>query len=186
MRTAQEYRNGNVLIMDGAPMVVLKSEYNKSGRNAAVVKFKLRNLLTGQNNETVVKAADKFDEVILEKKDVTFSYANGDTYAFMDENFEMIELHKDELDETSLTFLEENMQLTIKFYGQKPVSVELPNFVEAEIDYTEPGARGDTSGKVLKPAKLKNGFELQVPLFVEIGTRIRIDTRTGEYMERVK
>jgi elongation factor P len=186
MRTAQEFRNGNVLIMEGSPMVVLKSEYNKSGRNAAVVKFKLRNLLSGQNTETVVKAADKFEEVILETKSVTFSYVSGETYAFMDENFEMIELHKDELDETSLLFLEENMQITIKFYGQKPVSVELPNFVEADIDYTEPGARGDTSGKVLKPARLANGYELQVPLFVEIGTRIKIDTRTGEYVERVK
>lgn len=186
MRTAQEFRLGNVLIMEGNPYVVLKSEYNKSGRNAAVVKFKLRQLLTSQNMETVVQATDKFEEVVLENKSVTFSYLNGDTYAFLDEEFETIELHKEELDEVTLRFIEEGMQLNIRFYGQKPVSVELPNFVERDIEYTEPGARGDTTGKVLKPATVVGGYQLQVPLFCEIGTRIKIDTRTGEYVERVK
>lgn len=186
MRTAQEFRLGNVLIMEGNPYVVLKSEYNKSGRNAAVVKFKLRQLLTSQNMETVVQATDKFEDVVLENKSVTFSYLNGDIYAFLDEEFETIELHKDELDDLTLRFIEEGMQLNIRFYGQKPVSVELPNFVERDIEYTEPGARGDTTGKVLKPATVVGGYQLQVPLFCEIGTRIKIDTRNGEYVERVK
>lgn len=184
MKTAQEVRAGNVIMVGTEPMVVQKAEFSKSGRNASVVKMKMKNLLTGSAQETVYKADDKFDVVVLERKDVTYSYFADPLYVFMDSEYNQYEVEAENMGD-ALNYLEDAMPCEITFYEGRAISIELPTSVVREVTYTEPGVRGDTSGKVLKPAKVNTGFELQVPLFVEIGDKIEIDTRTGEYRKRV-
>jgi elongation factor P len=184
MKLAQEIRNGNVIMIGKDPMVVQKAEFNKSGRNASVVKMKLRNLLSGSGTETVYRADEKFDVVQLEKKPVTFSYYSDPMYVFMDEEYNQVDVEKESIGDAAY-YLEDGIECELTLYDGKPISVELPNSVVREITYTEPAVRGDTSGKVLKPAKLGSGLEVQVPLFVATGDRIEIDTRTGEYRRRV-
>ncbi|MCB1557889.1 MAG: elongation factor P [Alphaproteobacteria bacterium] len=185
MKVAQELRTGNVVLVENAPMVIQKAEYNKSGRNAAVMKFKFRNLLTGTNSEAVYKTDEKFEDIILETKEVSYSYEAGDMYVFMDEEYNQYELSKDDI-EGLLKYLEEQMPCEVTFYEGKPISVTPPVKIVREVVYTEPAVRGDTSGKVMKPGRLPSGYELQVPAFVEIGDKIEIDTRTDEYVSRVK
>lgn len=185
MKTAQELRSGNVIMVGADPLVVQKTEYNKSGRNAAVVKMKLKNLLNGAASESVYKADDKFDVVMLERKEVTYSYFADPMYVFMDEEFNQYEVEADNMTD-ALKYLEDGLQCEVVFYNGKAISVELPTSVVREVTYTEPAVKGDTSGKVLKPAKIATGFELMVPAFVEIGDKIEIDTRTDEYRNRVK
>jgi len=184
MKTAQEVRAGNVIMVGKDPMVVQKAEFNKSGRNASVVKMKLRNLLSGSGTETVYRADEKFDVVQLEKKTVTFSYYADPMYVFMDSDYNQIEVEKDSIGD-SAHYLQDGIECELTLYEGKAISVELPNSVVREIAYTEPAVRGDTSGKVLKPAKLASGLEVQVPLFVATGDKIEVDTRTGEYRRRV-
>jgi elongation factor P len=185
MKTAQELRVGNVFMVGNDPMVVLKAEYSKSGRNSSVVKMKFKNLLTESPSEAVYKADDKFDVVVLEKKDVTYSYFGDPMYVFMDAEYNQYEIEAETMTD-ALNFLEDGMPCEVVFYNGKAISVDLPNSVVREITYTEPAVKGDTSGKVMKPAKIATGFELPVPLFCEIGDKIEIDTRTLEYKNRVK
>jgi elongation factor P len=185
MKTAQELRSGNVIMVGSDPLVVQKAEYNKSGRNSAVVKMKLKNLLNGSASESVYKADDKFDVVMLERKEVTYSYFADPMYVFMDEEYNQFEVEAENMTD-ALKYLEDGLQCEVVFYNGKAISVELPNSVVREVTYTEPAVKGDTSGKVLKPAKIATGFELMVPAFVEIGDKIEIDTRTDEYRNRVK
>jgi elongation factor P len=184
MKIAQEIRAGNVIMLGKDPMVVQKAEFSKSGRNASVVKMKMRNLLTGAPTESVYRADDKFDMVVLERKEVTFSYYADPMYVFMDSEYNQHEIEKDNMGE-ALNYLDEGMPCEVVFYNEKAISVIIPQSLEREIEYTEPAIRGDTSGKVLKPAKLKTGFMVQVPLFCATGDKIEIDTRTGEYRRRV-
>jgi elongation factor P len=185
MKTAQELRTGNVFMVGNDPMVVLKAEYNKSGRNVAVVKMKMKNLLSGAGAETVYRADDKFDVVQLDRKEVTYSYFADPAYVFMDAEYNQFEIDGDAMTD-ALKYLEDGMPCEVVFYDGKAISVDLPNSVVREVIYTEPAVKGDTSGKVMKPAKLSTGFELPVPAFVEIGDKIEIDTRTDEYRARVK
>lgn len=185
MKTAQELRVGNVFMLGKDPMVVLKSEFTKSGRNSSVVKMKFKNLLTESPSEAVYKADDKFDIVVLEKKEVTYSYFAEPMYVFMDTEYNQYEVEADTMAD-ALNFLEDGMPCEVVFYNGKAISIELPSTVVREIIYTEPAVKGDTSGKVMKNAKIITGFELQVPLFCEIGDKIEIDTRTLEYRSRVK
>jgi elongation factor P len=185
MKTAQEIRAGNVIMVGNDPLVVLKAEFSKSGRNASVVKMKLRNLLSGSGSETVYRADEKFDMVQLERKEVTYSYFADPAYVFMDEEFNQLEVDKENMGD-ALNYLEDGMPVELVIYDGKPISIEIPQTVVREIIYTEPAVRGDTSGKVLKPAKLSSGFEVQVPLFCATGDKIEIDTRTGEYRSRTK
>jgi elongation factor P len=184
MKTAQEIRAGNVIMVGSNPMVVQKAEFNKSGRNASVVKMKLKNLLVSGGTETVYRADEKFDVIQLEKKDATYSYFADPMYVFMDHEFNQFEVEKENM-EDALPYLEDGIECQITFYEGRAISVELPNTVVREVTYTEPAVKGDTSGKVLKPAKIASGFEVPVPLFVNTGDRIEIDTRTGEYKRRV-
>jgi elongation factor P len=184
MKLAQELRSGNVIMVGKDPLVVLKAEYNKGGRNAATMKMKMKNLLTGSNTETVYKADEKFELLMLEKKEVTYSYFSDPMYVFMDADYNQYEIEKESMGE-ALNFLEEGMPGEVTFYEGRAISLEIPNSLVREIIYTEPAVRGDTSGKVLKPAKLATGHEVQVPAFCETGDRIEIDTRTSEYRRRV-
>lgn len=185
MKTAQELRVGNVIMVGKDPLVVLKTEYNKSGRNAAVVKLKLKNLLSASGTESVYKADEKFEVLVLERRECTYSYFADPMYVFMDEEYNQYEIEADSMGD-ALNYLEEGMPLEAVFYEGRAISVELPTILVREIVYTEPAVRGDTSGKVMKPAKLNTGYELPVPLFCDIGDKIEIDTRTGEYRSRVK
>ena len=185
MKTAQELRSGNVIMVGNDPLIVQKAEYNKSGRNAAVVKMKLKNLLTGTPAESVYKADDKFEIVILDRKEVSYSYFADPMYVFMDGEYNQYEIESENMTD-ALKYLEDGLMCEVVFYNGKAISVELPNSVVREVTYTEPAVKGDTSGKVMKPARLSTGFEVQVPAFVEIGDKIEIDTRTDEYRNRVK
>ncbi len=185
MKTAQEVRAGNVIMVDNEPMVVQKAEFNKSGRNAAVVKMKLKGLLSGQGTETVYRADDKFEQVMLDTKEVTYSYFADPMYVFMDAEYNQYEIEAENMTD-ALKYLVPEMACSVVFYGERAISVDLPTIVVREVTYTEPAARGDTSGKVMKLAKIETGFELSVPAFVEIGDKIEIDTRTDEYRSRAK
>jgi elongation factor P len=185
MKTAQELRAGNVIMVGNDPLVVQKAEFSKSGRNSSVVKMKFKNLLTGAASETVYKADEKFDTVNLERKDCTYSYFADPMYVFMDAEYNQYEIEADNMSD-ALPYLEDGMPLEVVFYEGKAISVNMPSSVVREVEYTEPAVKGDTSGKVMKPAKIATGFELPVPLFCEIGDKIEIDTRTLEYKNRVK
>jgi len=183
MKTAQELRAGNVVMVNDQPLVVQKAEYSRSGRSGSVVKMKFKNLLTEAPSEAVYKADDKFDHIILDRKACTYSYFADPMYVFMDEDFNQYEVEKDNLGD-AINYIEDGMECEVVFYNEKAISVELPNTVVREIIYTEPAVRGDTSGKVMKPAKLSTGFELPVAAFCEIGDKIEIDTRTNEFRKR--
>ncbi|HKM38033.1 MAG TPA: elongation factor P [Thiopseudomonas sp.] len=187
MKTAQEFRAGQVANIDGSPWVIQKAEFNKSGRNSAVVKMKLKNLLNGTATETVFRADDKFETVVLDRKTVTYSYFADPLYVFMDTEYNQYEVEKSDL-EAVLPYIEEGMtdECAAVFYDDKVISIELPTTIEREIIYTEPSVRGDSSGKVMKTARLSTGHEIQVSSFCEIGDSIEIDTRTDEYKGRVK
>ena len=185
MKTAQELRSGNVIMVGSDALVVQKAEYSKSGRNASVVKMKLKNLLSGAASEAVYRADDKFEVVVLEKKAVTYSYFADPMYVFMDAEYNQFEVEAENMVD-ALKYLEDGLSCEVVFYNGKAISVELPNSVVREVIYTEPAVKGDTSGKVLKPARLATGFELPVPAFIGIGDRIEIDTRTDEYKSRAK
>jgi elongation factor P len=184
MKIAQEIRAGNVIMQNGQPWVVLKTEYSRGGRNSATVRMKLKSLLNNQGTETVFKADDKMDQIVLEKKDCTYSYFADPMYVWMDSEYNQYEVEADNMGD-ALNYLEEGMPAEVVFYEGKAISVELPTSVEREITWTEPAVKGDTSGKVLKPAKIATGFEIGVPIFVAQGDKVEIDTRTGEYRRRV-
>ncbi|MGC2459120.1 MAG: elongation factor P [Gallionellaceae bacterium] len=184
MKIAQELRAGNVVLVSDQPLVVQKAEYSRSGRNGSVVKMKFKNLLSDAPSEAIYRADDKFEQVILDRRECSYSYFADPMYVFMDGDFNQYEVEKDNLGDV-INFIEDGMACEVVFYNDKAISVEMPNTVTREIIYTEPAVRGDTSGKVMKPAKINTGFELPVAAFCEIGDRIEIDTRTGEFKKRV-
>lgn len=172
-------------MVDGKPMVVVKSEYSKGGRGASMVKMKFRSLLTGAMNEEVFKADVKFEDIVLDRKDTHFSYKSDHMFVFMDDEYNQYEVDENAMGD-SINFVDENTPGELVFYEGHVIAVELPPTVICEIEYTEIAARGDTSGKVTKPAKLKgSGYELQVPAFCNTGDKIEVDTRTNEYRRRV-
>ncbi len=184
MKLAQEIRAGNVIMQGKDPMVVLKTEYSRGGRGAATVRIKMKNLLNGAGAEVVFKADDKMDQIVLDKKDCTYSYFADQMYAFMDAEYNQFEIEAENMGD-AINYLQDGMEAEVVFYDGKAISVELPTTVVREIE-TEPAVKGDTSGKVMKPARIVGtGFEISVPLFVENGDKIEIDTRTHEYKKRV-
>jgi len=183
MKIAQEIRAGNVIMQGKDPMVVLKTEYSRGGRNSATVRMKMKNLLNGSGAELVFKADDKMEQIVLDKKECTYSYFADPMYAFMDHEYNQFEVESENMGD-AIHYLEDGMAVEVVFYDGKAISVELPTSVVREV-VTEPAVKGDTSGKVMKPAKIATGFEIAVPLFVENGDKIEIDTRTHEYRKRV-
>jgi len=185
MKEAQDLRAGNTIKVGEDLFLVVKAVYNKGARSASSVRLKIKNLETNSISETVYRASDKFNDIVLERRQMQFLYGQNDSYTFMDDqNYEQIDLNKDDLGD-ALFYLKEQMTISIVMYEGKAVGVEMPINVEAKIDYTEPAVKGDTSGKVYKTAKLETGYELQVPLYCNIGEMIRIDTRTNEFVTRV-
>lgn len=184
MKIAQEIRAGNVIMHGKDPMIVLKTEYARGGRGAATVRMKLKALLGNMGTEVVFKADDKIDNVVLEKKECTYSYFADPMYVWMDAEYNQYEVEAENMAD-ALNYLEDGMVAEVVFYDGKAISVELPTIVVREVTWTEPAVKGDTSGKVLKPSKIATGFEVAIPLFVDQGDKIEIDTRTGEYRKRV-
>jgi len=184
MKTAQEIRVGNVIMQGKDPMVVLRTEYSRGGRGSSTVRMKLKSLIANFGSEVVFRADDKMDQVILDKKECTYSYFADPMYVCMDSEYNQYEVEADNMGD-ALNYLEDGMSLEVVFYEDKAISVELPTTVVREITWTEPAVKGDTSGKVLKPAKIATGFEVPVPIFVAQGDKVEIDTRTGEYRKRV-
>ena len=184
MKIAQEIRAGNVIMHGKDPMVVQRAEYSRGGRNSATVRMKLRSLLNAGGTEVVFKADDKIDQVILEKKDCTYSYFADPMYVFMDAEYNQFEVEADNMGD-AISYLEDNMPVSVVFYEGRAISVELPTTVVREVVQTEPAVKGDTSGKVMKSAKIATGFEIMVPLFVQTGDKIEIATREHEYRKRV-
>ena len=184
MKIAQEIRAGNVIMHGKDPMVVLKTEYARGGRGAATVRMKLKSLIGNFGTEVVFKADDKIDNVILDKKECTYSYFADPMYVCMDTEYNQFEVEAENMGD-ALSYLEDAMPVEVVFYDGKAISVELPTSLVREVTWTEPAVKGDTSGKVLKPAKISTGFEIPVPIFVAQGDKIEIDTRTHEYRKRV-
>ena len=167
-------------------MMVVEFQHVKPGKGAAFVRTKMKNIVTGAVTETSFNPTAKFEEAFIDRIETTYSYNDGDLYYFMDnETYEMTPVSKDDLPE-NFKFIKENDPCKLLSYKGKVFSVEIPNFVELEITKTEPGVRGDTATNVTKPATVETGAEIKVPIFINEGDRIQIDTRTGEYMGRAK
>lgn len=186
MISASEFRNGMTFEMDGNVMQVIEFQHVKPGKGAAFVRVKMRNVISGSVTETTFNPTDKFPPAYVERKDLEYLYNDGDLYYFMDtETYEQIPLNKDVLGD-SFRFVKENTSVKILSYKGNVFGVEPANFVELEVTETDPGFKGDTATNVTKPATLETGATIKVPLFIDVGDRIKVDTRTGEYLERCK
>lgn len=186
MVSASDFRKGITFEMNGAPHVILDFQHVKPGKGAAFVRTKYKNILTGATREEAFNPDDRFPKAHIETKKMQYLYSDGELYYFMDnETFDQIPLSLDKVEE-ALKWLRENDEATIKFYKGAPFLVEAPQFVELEITDTEPGFAGNTAQGATKPATVETGAIIQVPLFINQGEKIQIDTRTGEYLSRAK
>ena len=184
MLTAGDFRNGVTFEMDGQVCQVVEFQHVKPGKGAAFVRTKIKNVITGAVTERTFSPTDKFENAYVERREMQYLYADGEIHYFMDmESFEQIPIDANVLGD-SLKFVKEEMMVKILSYKGKVFAVEPPTFVELEITATEPGVRGDTATNTMKPATLETGAEIKVPLFINIGDKIRIDTRVGEYLSR--
>ncbi len=186
MISAGEFRNGITFDMDGNVMQIVEFQHVKPGKGAAFVRVKMKNVITGAVVETTFNPSAKYPTAYIERKKMEYSYNDGGLYYFMDmETYEMTPINESDLSD-GFKFVKENTECTILSYQGNVFSVEPPNFVELEVTQTDPGFKGDTATNVTKPATLETGAEIKVPLFINEGEKIRIDTRTGEYLERAK
>ena len=186
MISANELRTGVTFEIDGQAFVVIQFTHIKPGKGSPFVRLKMRNLMTGNVIEQTFRPDEKVKSAYLEHKKMQYLYDADGAYTFMDsETYEQISLTKDDLGD-AVNYLIENITVDVVYFQEKPVSVELPTFIEAVITESEPGVKGDTATGASKPAKIETGYTVMVPLFVNEGDKIRIDTRSGEYLERVK
>ena len=185
MISAGDFRKGITFQIDGDPYVVVDFQHVKPGKGAAFVRTKYKNIITGAIREDAFNPNDKFDRAHIETKQMQYLYTDGELYYFMDgETFEQVPISH-EMVEEAILYIRENDEATIKFYNDAPFLVEAPNFVNLTVVETEPGVKGDTASGANKPAVVETGAVINVPLFVNIGDTIKIDTRTGEYLSRV-
>lgn len=185
MISAGDFRKGVTFEIDGEPFIVVDFQHVKPGKGAAFVRTKYRSLITGANREQAFNPSEKFPKARIETKDMQYLYNDGELYYFMDnETYEQIPLGGEQV-EDAIKYLKENDNATLKFYKGKCFQVDAPNFVELRVTDTEPGIKGDTASNVTKRAVVETGTEILVPLFINEGDSIRIDTRTGEYLSRV-
>ena len=186
MISAGEFRNGITFEMDGKVYQIIEFQHVKPGKGAAFVRAKIRNVIEGSVTERTFNPNDKYPPAFIERKDMEYSYEDGGIYYFLDpESYEMVPVNSSDLSD-NFKFVKENMTCKILSYKGKVFGVEPPNFVELEVTNTDPGFKGDTATNATKPATLETGAEIRVPLFIDEGDVIRIDTRTGEYMERAQ
>ncbi len=183
---ASDFRNGMTFVLNGEPHVVLQFQHVKPGKGAAFVRTKYRNIITGATREEAFSPNDKFEQAHIETKQMQYLYNDGELYYFMDnESYEQVPLQYD-LVEDAVKYLKENDNATVKFYNGAAFIVEAPNFVNLKVIETEPGVKGDTATNVTKAATVETGAVIQVPIFIEEGEMIQIDTRSGEYLGRAK
>ena len=183
---AGDFRKGMTFELNGEPHTVIDFQHVKPGKGAAFVRTKYRNILTGATREEAFNPNDKFPKAHIETKKMQYLYSDGEMYHFMDsETYDQIQLTEEQV-EDAIKFLKENDEATIKFYNDNPFSVEAPNFVDLKVIETEPGVKGDTATNVTKAATVETGAVVQVPIFIEEGELIQIDTRTGDYLSRSK
>ena len=185
MYTAADLRKGLKVEIDGVPYVITEFNFTKPGKGAAIYSCKLKNMITGSTMNRQFRSNDTVGKPNLEERSLTYSFAEGGAYVFLDENYEQVTISAEALGDMRLLLVEET-QVEVLFFNHQPIGVELPTFIEKKIVEAEPAVRGNTATNVLKPAKVAGGYEVQVPLFVNQGDVIRIDTRTGEYVERVR
>jgi elongation factor P len=186
MYSTAEFKKGLKIEIDGAPLVIVDFQHVKPGKGGAFVRTKLKNLLTGRVVDQTFRSGERVKKPDLMEREMQYLYGEGDSFCMMDnETYEQIMLTPEQVGEARL-FLVENLNVKVLFFNQQPVAVEVPNFVEQLIAQTEPGLRGDTATGGTKPATLESGAVIQVPLFINEGDRVKVDTRTGAYIERVK
>lgn len=186
MYSTADFRKGLKIEWEGTPYVIVEFQHVKPGKGGAFVRTKIKNLINGRVIDQTFRSGEKVGRPDLEEKDMQYLYAEGDRYCFMDnETYEQIYLTAEQLGD-SKDFLQDNLNLKVLYYKGQPIAVELPTFVELAVTHTEPGFKGDTATGGSKPATLETGAVIQVPLFIEIGDRLKVDTRTGTYVERVK
>ena len=186
MISVSDFRNGITFDMDGKVMQIIEFQHVKPGKGAAFVRVKMKNVITGGVTETTFNPSDKYPTAYIERKKMEYSYNDGELYYFMDgETFELIPIEKSALDD-SFRFVKENDTCTVMSYKGNVFGIEPPRFVELEVTSTEPGFAGNTATNTLKPATLETGAEVKVPLFINEGERIQVDTTTGEYLGRAK
>ena len=184
MVTAGDFRNGVTFEMDGNVYSIIEFQHVKPGKGAAFVRTKIRNVISGAVTEKTFNPNDKYPTAFIERKDMEYLYNDGDLYYFMDsETYEQLPISPNVLGD-NLRFVKENMVCKVLSYKGNVFGIEPPNFVELQVTETEPGVKGDTATNVTKPATLETGAEIKVPIFINEGEMIRVDTRTGEYMER--
>lgn len=184
MVSAGDFRNGVTFEMDGQVYQIIEFQHVKPGKGAAFVRTKIRNVISGAVVERTFNPSDKFPTAYIERRDMQYLYADGDLYYFMDnETYENIPINRDKLGD-NFKFVKENTDVKVLSYKGVVFGVEPPYFIELQVTKTEPGVRGDTATNVTKPATLETGAEIRVPIFINEGDMIRVDTRTGEYMER--
>ena len=184
MVSAGDFRNGVTFEMDGNVLQIIEFQHVKPGKGAAFVRAKVRNVITGSVIERTFNPSEKFPTAFVERKEMEYSYSDGDLYYFMDpESYELVPINESELSD-NFKFVKENMVCRILSYKGKVFGVEPPNFVELQVTKTDPGFKGDTATNTTKPATLETGAEVKVPLFIDEGEMIQIDTRTGAYMGR--
>lgn len=185
MYTASDLRKGLKIEWEGTPYEVVEFQFYKPGKGQAMYKCRIKNLLSGNVTDKTFREVDHIDKPDIEERELHYSYPEGDHFVFMDNRtFEQVTISAETIGDKKY-FLSEELEVNVLFHNGRAIQVDLPSFVEKTIAETEPGARGDTATNVTKPAKLDNGYELGVPLFINAGDVIRIDTRTGKYFDRV-
>ncbi len=185
MYSASDLRKGLKIELENVPFEVVEFQFVKPGKGQAMYKCRIKNLFTGNVTDKTFREVDKIGKPDLEERELHYSYPEGDHFVFMDpKTYEQLTIPGDIIGEQR-HFLTEDLDVSVLYYNSNPITVTLPSFVEKTIAETEPGVRGDTATNVTKPAKLTSGYELQVPLFINQGDTVRIDTRTGKYFDRV-
>ncbi len=186
MTTSNDFKNGMIIKIDDKLMAIVEFLHVKPGKGGAFVRTKMKNILTGQVIEKTFRSAEKVEEVMVEAREMEYLYPDHPNFCFMDnDNYEQLLISGD-LVGNSINYIKENTKVKVLFYNNDPIIVEPPTFVELLVTETEPGIKGDTVSNTNKPAKLETGLELNVPLFIEEGDILKIDTRTGEYVEKIK
>ena len=185
MISTGDLKKGITVVLDGQPCTITEWQHIKMGRGGAIVRIKFKNLRSGAIFERTYDAGERFERAFLDRRQVQYSYNDGENYFFMDEEtYEMIQITAEQLGDAK-DYLLDGMKLEILYYNDQPISVELPITVDLTVTYTEPGFKGDTATGGTKPATTETGLVVQVPLFISTGDRIRVNTTTGQYVERV-
>lgn len=184
--TASDLRKGLKIEIDGDPYILVDFQFSKPGKGQALYRCRLKNMITGNQFDRTYRSGDKFNAADLEEHEMEFLYREGSRYIFMNtSNYEQIEMAEEHVGD-AVNYLTENLKVDMLFFQGRPIGISLPNFVELRVAQADPGIKGDTASGATKPVTMETGLVLQVPLFIEEGEMLKLDTRTGEYVERVK